>query len=162
MLRAALDDGAILPAPGGATSRADGAVVSGALLPGFESPPPLPAALCEEHRDMAAPLDPGTLMGLQGAEFVRRVYLELLDREPDEGASFYTTALLEGRLSKLEILAGVRHSEEGKAAGREVLGLAPRFLVARACRLPVAGRLVRLATAVTGLPNTLRHVQRLE
>jgi O-antigen chain-terminating methyltransferase len=161
MLRTALEDGAATAAPphGGDGLRGAGAPP----LPGSApTPPPPPAALLEGRRDMTVPLDPGSLMAWQGADFVRRAYLELLGREPDERASFYAEALADGRLSKLEILGGIRFTDEGKAVGREVRGLKPRFLVSRAGRLPVVGRLVRIAAAVAGMPSTLRHLQRLE
>jgi hypothetical protein len=43
-----------------------------------------------------------------------------------------------------------------------VLGLKRRVLLSRAYRVPVVGRLVRIGTAVAGLPGLLRHLQRLE
>ena len=141
--------------------------LAAALPPGARvaSAAPTPAAAAarpEHHRDMSTPLDPAPLMALQGADFVRHAYLELLGREPDERASFYTAALLEGRLTKFEILGGVRFSGEGKAIGREVLGLRPRVLLSRGYRVPVVGRLLRIGAAVAGLPALLRHLQRLE
>ncbi len=157
MLKTALDDQAAAPLPGAAADAAAGAA---APRPAEQQPAPAPQA--EDRPDMSAPLDPGSLMPLQGAAFVRRAYLELLNREPDERASFYTAALLEGRLGKLEILGGIRFSDEGKAVGREVPGLKPRFLLSRAYRVPVVGRLVRTGVAVAGLPGALRHLQRLE
>ena len=152
MMRTALDDQAtasVADAPGGATP------LSG-------SAPPLRRAGAEGVHAMSGPLDPGPLFALHGADFVRQVYLELLNREPDDAASFYTTALLEGRLNKLEILGEVRFSGEGKAVGRKVVGLKPRFLLSRTYRLPVVGRLVRTGVAVAGMPGTLRHLQRIE
>ena len=152
MLRTALDDQAIAPFPPGAS-------VGGAVPPGAA---PSPDAGPGSRRDLSAPLDPAALVALQGADFVRHAYLELLGREPDERASFYTAALVDGRLSKLEILGQVRFSAEGKAVGRQVLGLKRRVLLSRAYRVPVVGRLVRIGTAVAGLPGLLRHLQRLE
>nr|WP_294167838.1 methyltransferase domain-containing protein [uncultured Sphingomonas sp.] len=149
MLQTALDDLAAAPPPGARVASA--------------APTPAAAAARPEHRrEMSTPLDPAPLVALQGADFVRHAYLELLGREPDERASFYTAALLEGRLTKFEILGGIRFSDEGKAVGREVLGLRPRVLLSRAYRVPVVGRLLRIGAAVAGLPALLRHLQRLE
>ncbi len=153
MLRTVLDDRAVAPSPGSG---------HGGAAPSFGHQEPPPSGLPEHRRDMSAPLDLGPLMARQGDDFVRGVYQELLGREPDARASYYTDALREGRLSKLEILGGVRFSDEGKAVGREVRGLKRRFLLSRAYRLPVVGRLARIGTAVAGLPATLRHLQRLE
>lgn len=149
MLRTAFDDQAAAPPAG-----APGAVAAGGAT--------VPAPRLEVRAVAAAPLDPGPLMARQGADFVRQLYLELLGREPDEQAAYYTSALLEGRMTKLEIIGRVRFSAEGKAAGREVLGLKPRFLLSRAYRMPVVGKLLRIGTAVAGFPGLLRHLQRLE
>lgn len=156
MVRTALDDQATTTPPEGGARAGRGAV------PPHGPPAPFAAERPEDRRDMSAPLDPGSLMVRQGDDFVRRVYLEVLGREPDGHASSYMEALREGRMSKLEILGAVRFSDEGKAVGREVRGLKPRFLITRAYRLPVVGRLARIGTAVAGLPATLRHLQRLE
>ena len=153
MMRTVIEDQAAAP---GTDTAANGTPPPGQV------PPPRPAQPPESPPDMSAPLQLGPLLARQGADFVRRAYLEVLGREPDERASFYATALREGRLSKLEILGGIRFSDEGKAAGRAVPGLKPRFLLTRTYRLPVVGRVARIGTAVAGLPATLRHLQRLE
>lgn len=156
MMRTALDDRAVAPSSGSGGA-------AGGTMPSLGPPAStFPAAHPETRRDMSTPLDLGPLMARQGADFVRHVYLELLGREPDDHASFYAAALQEGRLSKLEILGGVRFSDEGKAAGRAVPGLKPRFLITRAYRVPVLGRALRIGTAAAGLPATLRHLQRME
>jgi SAM-dependent methyltransferase len=158
MLRTALDDQAAAapPPPRGATA------AGAAPHASPDHAAPAPADPPENRRDMSTPLDLEALMARQGADFVRHAYLQVLDREPDANADYYTAGLREGRLSKLEILGEVRFSAEGEAVGREVRGLKNRVRLTRAYRLPVVGRLLRIGTAVAGLPGTLRHLQRLE
>jgi SAM-dependent methyltransferase len=153
MLRTPLDDKAIAPLHWTPSTGMAAALSPATLLASHPQ---------ENRQDMTAPLNPGPLMARNGADFVRQVYLEVLGREPDGRASFYTAALLEGRLSKLEVLGEVRFSGEGKAIGREVPGLKPRVALSRAYRLPAVGRLLRIGSAVAGLPNTLRLMRRLE
>lgn len=114
----------------------------------------------------AAPAGPVTLARLlerHGAEFVVGAYTDLLGRTPDPDAlDYYRAALMDGRLSKAAILGMIRYSPEGRRRGEPVPGLRRRFVLQRAYRVPVLGRVLRAAVAVLALPRLLRDVQRLE
>ncbi|MDQ2802378.1 MAG: methyltransferase domain-containing protein [Pseudomonadota bacterium] len=112
---------------------------------------------------MSAPLDLWPLFARNGADFVRHVHQELLRREADQKTVEELTAgLLDGRLAKIEILGRLRFSPEGRRVGRRVPSLRWRFFLSRAYRLPVVGRLARIATALARMPRLLREMQRLE
>ena len=114
----------------------------------------------------AAPAGPVTLARLlerHGAGFVVGAYADLLGRTPDPDAlDYYRVALMDGRLSKAAILGMIRYSPEGRRRGESVPGLRRRFLLQRAYRVPVLGRVLRAAVAVVSLPRLLRDLQRLE
>lgn len=114
----------------------------------------------------AAPAGPVTLARLlerHGAEFVVGAYTDLLGRTPDPDAlDYYRAALMDGRLSKAAILGMIRYSPEGRRRGEPVPGLRRRFVLQRAYRVPVLGRVLRAAVAVLALPRLLRDMQRLE
>src|SRR5690242_15908497 len=79
------------------------------------------SSVSQTASEMRGTLDIWSPFGQNGPDFVRRVYLELLSREPDERElAELSSALVDGRLSKIEIMGRVRFSPEGKAFGRSV------------------------------------------
>lgn len=102
------------------------------------------------------------LLAYHDAAFIQVAYLSLLGRAPDQaGFEHYLRLLHEGH-SKAEILGALRDSEEGKAKGVQVDGLAMRARLARLFKKPVVGKLAAIAVAVAQLPATLRNQRRFE
>ncbi len=64
--------------------------------------------------------------------------------------------LRSGELNKIDLLATLRYSNEGKAKGVELDGLTVPALVRRLGQLPVIGYFIRLAIAFIRLPNQVR------
>jgi SAM-dependent methyltransferase len=58
----------------------------------------------------------------------------------------------------MELLGKLRYSPEGRAFGTVVPGLRKRFLMHRLYRLPLLGRLIRVATSLVALPALMRDV----
>lgn len=109
------------------------------------------------------PVTLARLLERHGADFVVGAYADLLGRAPDPDAlDYYRAALMDGRLPKVAILGMIRYSPEGRRRGEPVPGLRRRFVLQRAYRVPVLGRVLRAAVAVLALPRLSRDVQRLE
>jgi O-antigen chain-terminating methyltransferase len=98
-----------------------------------------------------------------GATFVTNAYVGLLRRPPDPGGSQrHLAALASGRLNKLDVLARLHYSPEGKAAGVKVSGLALPAFVRQVERAPYVGYLVSLVIALARLPRLHRQLRESE
>jgi SAM-dependent methyltransferase len=86
--------------------------------------------------------------------FVQSAYHAILKRSP--GAAELERdlrSLQKGRVNKIDLLAALRFSVEGKAKQVQVEGLTFPALIRRLGRLPIAGYFIRLAIAVLRLPR---------
>lgn len=103
------------------------------------------------------------LLRFHGADFVRNSYLALLLREPDEiGMAQHLEALASGRLNKIDILASLHSSPEGRQTNVKLSGVAVPSTFRRLGRVPLVGYVIRLMTAVARLPLTLKHQNQFE
>ncbi len=92
--------------------------------------------------------------------FVWNAYRAILKREPDEpGLNQYLKTLRSGRYNKVDILASLRFSVEGKSNNVEIVGLERRPLFRHLYRVPVLGYLLEMLVAIVRLP-TMIHSQR--
>lgn len=97
------------------------------------------------------------LTGEHFITFIQNAYRQLLKREPDEpGAHTQLQALAVGT-SKVEILGNLRYSAEGRRVGVRIRGLRWRFLLTKACRIPVLGKILSWGLALLALPHLMRH-----
>jgi len=94
--------------------------------------------------------------------FIENAYRGILQREPDDtGFVQYLDALRSGRLNKLDILARLRFSPEGRARNVPITGLSgARWR--QLYRVPVLGYLLELSVAVVRLPKLLATLRQLE
>ena len=103
------------------------------------------------------------LLKYHGADFVRNAYRALLKRKPDEmGFAAHLEQLASGRLNKMDILANIRYSAEGRRAQVKVAGLAWPATVRRFSRVPIIGYLIQLIIAAVRLPHLLVHQRQSE
>lgn len=94
---------------------------------------------------------------LYGEEFLIIAYRTLLGRSLDSsGAQHYMAALLEGRISRWELLARLRLSPEGRARGFHLRGIWIGFIAAMTYRLPVIGCIAALFSRILALPQWLQ------
>ncbi len=101
-----------------------------------------------------------TLMEPNGAEFVSLVYEELLGRAADTAAlAHYEAGLKQGGIAKIDIIAAIRYSPEGRKISRKVPGLLPRTLLRRSYQIPLLGKLARLAVSILRLPRLANELQ---
>ena len=95
--------------------------------------------------------------------FVTHVYHAMLKRAPDEGGMFhYLKELRSGRLTRIEIIAGMFLSAEGKLAKVKIKGLWLPFLSARLYKLPVIGYFLHIASGIANLPRIMRALTNVE
>lgn len=92
-----------------------------------------------------------------GKEFVINAYRVILGRAPDsEGFNNYLTNLMQGKMTKSQIIETLRYSPEGRARGVPVRGLLLPDIDHSFYRIPVLGFIVRLMTNIIQLPKILR------
>src|SRR5947209_282899 len=95
--------------------------------------------------------------------FIQNAYQAILKRSPDAvGFKSFLDSLHTARLNKIDILARLRYSPEGRAKNVEISGLQAPAIIRKAYRLPVIGYLANLAVALLRLPNSVRGQQRFE
>ena len=89
--------------------------------------------------------------------FVDNSYRAILKRPPD-ATEFARDLkrLRSGEVNKIDLLATLRYSTEGKAKGVELDGLSIPALVRQLGHLPIIGYFVRLAIALVRLPHQVR------
>lgn len=130
------------------TSLAIGAPPEFALQPEFET---------KESYDVQ------DFLGYNDHVFVRNAYRGVLKREPDDaGYVQFLEALRSGRLNKIDILAKLSFSPEGRLQNVTVSGLNGPARLRQLYRLPVLGYLLELAASVWGLPMLLANLRKLE
>ncbi|MGB9181589.1 MAG: methyltransferase domain-containing protein [Pyrinomonadaceae bacterium] len=95
--------------------------------------------------------------------FIQNAYRAILKRGPDAtGYRAFLEGLHSGRLNKIDILARLRFSSEGRAKKVQVKGLFFPAAVRQAYRVPVLGYLLNLFIGIARLPNAIRHAQQFE
>lgn len=103
------------------------------------------------------------LLRFHGDEFVRNAYRTILGREPDQaGMAHHLEELASGRFNKIDVLASLRSSTEGRSAQVQLDGLSLPVVVRRLGRVPIIGYFIRLGVAVLRLPNSIQHQNRFE
>ena len=89
--------------------------------------------------------------------FVHAVYRAVLKRAPDETElTRELTRLRSGNVNKIDLLATVRFTPEGRAKGVQIEGLVVPALIRRLGEVPLLGYVVRLSIAFVRLPNLIR------
>lgn len=98
-----------------------------------------------------------------GSTFVRNAYLGLLKRPPDQsGNERLLAALASGNLNKLDVLAQLYYSDEGKQAGVKIAGLTVPAFIRKLQRVPYVGHVFAVAIAVVRLPLLHKHMRQSE
>jgi SAM-dependent methyltransferase len=103
------------------------------------------------------------LLRFHGEDFVRNSYRALLLREPDEASlAHHLQSLGSGRFNKIDVLASLHYSPEGRRSGSTVSGLSIPSTIRRLGRVPVLGYLIRMIIAVLRLPASLQYQNQFE
>ena len=91
-------------------------------------------------------------------DFVRNAYRAILKREPDEAGFLHNLTLLRsGVYNKIDILASLRYSDEGKLNNVTIDGLRFPATIRTLERIPIAGYLLQMLISLARLPAMIRH-----
>jgi len=102
------------------------------------------------------------LLAYDDREFLRRAYIAVLKRPPDKQG--FTNALEDLRrahIDKIDLLATLSGSAEGRQKGVRIPGLRMRALVRRLSRLPLIRYVTSPIHELIRLPSTVRDQQRV-
>ena len=103
------------------------------------------------------------LLKYHGENFVRNAYRALLMREPEaEALAGHLENLSSGRFNKIDVLASIHFSPEGRQAGVKIDGLALPVAIRRLGRIPLFGYLIQMGLAVARLPRLHQHQRQSE
>ena len=115
------------------------------------------------HRKQNNQYHVNDLLRFNGEEFLRIAYQALLLREPDpSGMAHYSESLAGGRFSKIDVLASLYSSPEGRRNQVRLAGLWLPLTVRRLERIPLIGNVIRLMIAFVRLPRLLERHRQLE
>lgn len=107
--------------------------------------------------------DLGELLAYHDVEFVRNAYRALLRRAPDAGGlAHHVQQLHRDEVSKVQLLASIRGSEEGRARSVKVRGLRAAVLVRSMRRIPLLGPLLEMLFYFARMPTIVRNIERQE
>jgi HPt (histidine-containing phosphotransfer) domain-containing protein len=96
------------------------------------------------------------------AEFIRCAYLAMLRRAPDESGFAHYLGRLRAGAHKVELLASLRYSQEGRAARAEVDGFLAAAAAVHLLQVPLLGRLLHALKGLWGFAAQDRALRRLE
>lgn len=103
------------------------------------------------------------LLKYHDRDFVKNAYRAILKREPDEAGYLYKLQLLQsGALNKIDILASLRYSDEGKTNNVTINGLRWPATIRTLERIPVLGYLLQLLFAFVRLPLMIRSQRQFQ
>ncbi len=103
------------------------------------------------------------LLRFHDSAFVRNACRAILKREPDaETYHRHLERLRTAAANKIDVLAALRYSPEGRLKAVRVEGLLLPTIVRWFGRLPVIGYPVRLTIGLARLPNSIRHQQEFQ
>ena len=103
------------------------------------------------------------LLRLEDGKFVRAAYERLLGRSPaEEELDLWLAPLRVGSRSKLDVLAAIRYSPEGRARGVSLPGLMAPRETGWMQRLPIVGYAIRWIQQLATLPRLARRLESME
>jgi 2-polyprenyl-3-methyl-5-hydroxy-6-metoxy-1,4-benzoquinol methylase len=95
--------------------------------------------------------------------FIQTAYRAILKRGPDAtGFNNFLESLRSGRLNKIDVIARLRYSQEGRAKSVQIEGLFFPASIRLLYRVPVLGYLLNLSIAVARLPNGIQQEQQFQ
>jgi 2-polyprenyl-3-methyl-5-hydroxy-6-metoxy-1,4-benzoquinol methylase len=145
--------------------------LGGSSAPLASAAPPQPAPLRISELRLQSEFEPraddhyhvNDLLRFQDAAFVRNAYRAILKRDPDDaGFAEFRANLRSGRFNKIDVLASLRFSPEGRAMGVRVDSLTVPAFLRRLYRVPALGYLAELMVGLVRLPVLLRSQRQLE
>ena len=163
MKDAAARQGQLAPASSGVVGSAEFRAATGASdsLSGIDIRPIALQPRFQPHSDGRYHVN--DLLKYHDRHFIQNAYRAILKRGPDAtGYRTFIESLRSARLNKIDILARLRYSAEGRAKKVEIEGLLAPALIRKAYRLPLVGYLLNLVVAIARLPLMVRGEQQFE
>jgi SAM-dependent methyltransferase len=103
------------------------------------------------------------LLQYHDRDFVWNAYRAVLKREPDsEGLTAFLEKLRSGRFNKIDVLATLRFSPEGRRNHVTIDGLRLPATIRRLYRVPVIGYVAEWVVGVARLPSLIRNQRQIE
>src|SRR6266850_2012392 len=103
------------------------------------------------------------LLKSDDADFLTAAYRAVLKRDPDNvGYNYYLEQLRAGHIDKVDALAILRFSSEGKLKNVQIEGLALSTFIRRLGHLPVIGYPIRLVLDLLRLPVLMHRMRQHE
>ncbi len=103
------------------------------------------------------------LLKYDGETFIKNAFKSILLREADEqGLDFYSSMMRSGRLNKIQILASLRYSKEGRNKKIKIKGLYLTYVATKLYNLPILGYVIRWTTAIIKMPLIIRNITAFE
>jgi SAM-dependent methyltransferase len=103
------------------------------------------------------------LLQYHDRNFIQNAYRAILKRGPDAtGFKDFIEALRAGRLNKIDVLARLRYSSEGRSKKVQINGLLVPAVIRQSYRVPVLGYVFQLLVALARLPKSARSQQQFE
>lgn len=103
------------------------------------------------------------LLKFHDSSFIQNAYRAILKRGPDAvGYKTFLESLRSAQLNKVDILARLRYSAEGRAKQVEIEGLWLPAMIRKAYRVPFFGYVLNLLIALARLPLQIRSQQQFE
>ena len=108
-------------------------------------------------------IDIEDLLKNDGETFIKNAYKVILQRDVDEhGLSFYLSMMRSGKLNKVQVLASLRYSKEGRAKRINIKNLYLSYVAIKFYKFPVIGYMVRWTTAIIKVPVIVRNIVAFE
>jgi len=109
------------------------------------------------------PLTIEEFLKYDGEKFIKNAYKGILLREADEqGVNLYLSQLRTGKLNKVQVLASLRYSKEGKEKRINIPGLFVPYIATKLYRIPILGYAIRWTTAIIKMPLIIRNITAFE
>jgi SAM-dependent methyltransferase len=103
------------------------------------------------------------LLQYHDRNFIQNAYRSILKRGPDAtGYEAFIGRLRSGQMNKIDILARLRYSREGRSKGVRVDGLFVPAAIRQFYRIPVLGYLAQICVGIARLPVAIRNQQQFE
>lgn len=103
------------------------------------------------------------LLKFTDEQFVENAYRAILKRSADTvGRDGFLAGLRSGTLNKVDVLAKLRYSKEGREQAVKISGLLVPAALRALYRIPIAGYLLNLSVALVRLPSIVRSNRQFE
>src|SRR6267142_5701311 len=103
------------------------------------------------------------LLKYHDRNFIQNAYRAILKRGPDTtGFEAFASRLRSGQVNKVDILARLRYSKEGRSKGVKIQGLFMPAAIRQAYRIPILGYVLQWFVALLRLPSSQRSQQQFE